>query len=397
MDEKTLNLAAFAENPDNPSTAADDAIARLMKKLRKVPDGLKASRIAYVSDYVTRAGADMSGWLVVLSGNKRLRVLKEIYGENADVPAEWFQDITSMPKDRRREFIINMNVNEGEWVSSVLMRQYSRDELKELMGKDELDAILSDLPRPQTLAENEEIEPGEFASEMTFKFSLTRAERDRAIEKLMPKVAILENVSGIVKGNARDYCRRILARLSDAGYATQVFLLNAATMGVPQTRQRTFFIARRRDLGLPPLKLKVCEPPVPFSEIADSKPAPETLTAREYALWLKRRPSDTGFDDIAKRVLGKGSYFNTRLVHSDRVAPTICAANSNALYDAPRHMTRTELLLAASFPLDYSCSTSKLRFAIGMSVAPVQMAHVASAIKEQWLTKGDAPCSRNVQ
>lgn len=184
MAEETVNLAAFAENPDNPSTAADDAIARLMKKLRKVPDGLKASRIAYVSDYVTRAGADMSGWFVVLSGNKRLRVLKEIYGENADVPAEWFQNITSMPKDRQREFIINMNVNEGEWVSSVLMRQYSRDELKELMGKDELDAILSDLPRPQTLAENEEIEPGEFASEMTFKFSLTRAERDRAVEKL---------------------------------------------------------------------------------------------------------------------------------------------------------------------------------------------------------------------
>lgn len=217
------------------------------------------------------------------------------------------------------------------------------------------------------------------------------------IEKLKPKVAILENVSGIVKGNARDYCRRILARLSDAGFATQVFLLNAATMGVPQTRQRTFFIARRGDLDLPPLKLKVCEPPVPFSEIADSKSAPETLTAREYALWLKRRPSDTGFDDIAKRDLGKGSYFNTRFIHAERVAPTICAANNNVLYDQPRHMTREEMLLAASFPLDYNCPVSKLRFAVGMSVAPVQMAHIAAAIKEQWLTKGDSPCNTKAQ
>lgn len=181
---KTVRLDAFAENPDNPSVASDDAIARLMKKLRKVPDGLKASRIAYVTDYVTRKGVSMSQWFVVLSGNKRLRVLKEIYGESADVPADWFQDVTSMPPDARREFIVNMNVVEGEWIASLLMQQYSRDELKELMGKDELDSILADLPRPQQLADNAEIEPSSFAETMTLKFQLTRAERDRALEAL---------------------------------------------------------------------------------------------------------------------------------------------------------------------------------------------------------------------
>lgn len=182
--DQTINLAAFAENPDNPSTASDDAIARLMKKLRKVPDGLKASRIAYVTDYVTRKGVSMSQWLVVLSGNKRLRALREIYGDNAEVPADWFQDVTSMPLAARREFIINMNVVEGEWIASLLMQQYSRDELKELMGKDELDAILADLPRPQQLADNAEIEPSSFGETMTLKFQLTRAERDRATARL---------------------------------------------------------------------------------------------------------------------------------------------------------------------------------------------------------------------
>lgn len=181
---ETVNLSAFAENPDNPSTASDDAIARLMKKLRKVPDGLKASRIAYVTDYVTRKGVSMSQWLVVLSGNKRLRALKEIYGESADVPADWFQDVTPMPLAARREFIVNMNVVEGEWVASLLMQQYSRDELKELMGKEELDSILADLPRPQQLADNAEIEPSSFGETMTLKFELARAERDRALETL---------------------------------------------------------------------------------------------------------------------------------------------------------------------------------------------------------------------
>jgi len=199
--DQTINLSLFAENPDNPSVASDDAIARLMKKLRKVPDGLKASRIAYVTDYVTRAGVDMSQWLVALSGNKRLRILKEIYGENASVPAEWFQDVTGLTPAQRREFIVAMNVSDGEWVAEKLMQLYSKDELKELMGKDELDAILSMIPRPQNLEENQELAADDFAGEMTLKFNLTRADRDRAQAALArldpnPAIAIMKLIGG---------------------------------------------------------------------------------------------------------------------------------------------------------------------------------------------------------
>lgn len=199
--DQTVNLSLFAENPDNPSVASDDAIARLMKKLRKVPDGLKASRIAYVTDYVTRAGVDMSQWLVALSGNKRLRILKEIYGENAEVPADWFQDVTSLTPAQRREFIVAMNVSDGEWVAEKLTQLYSKDELKELMGKDELDAILSMIPRPQNLEENQELAADDFAGEMTLKFNLTRADRDRAQAALArldpnPAIAIMKLIGG---------------------------------------------------------------------------------------------------------------------------------------------------------------------------------------------------------
>lgn len=201
MNTETLNLAAFAENPDNPSVASDDAIARLMKKLRKVPDGLKASRIAYVTDYVTRQGVSMAQWLVVLSGNKRLRVLKEIYGESADVPVNWFQDVTNLTPAQRREFIVNMNITDGEWISSRLMSLYTKDELRELMSKDELDAILSELPRPQSIEENEELAPASFAPEMTLKFTLTRADRDRAQAALAaldkdPAKALMKLIGG---------------------------------------------------------------------------------------------------------------------------------------------------------------------------------------------------------
>ena len=201
MPPETLNLSLFAENPDNPSVASDDAIARLMKKLRKVPDGLKASRIAYVTDYVTRNGVDMSAWLVVLSGNKRLRVLKEIYGSTAEVPADWFQDMTHIPPEARREFIVNMNINDGEWIASRLTQLYAKDELRELMSKDELDSILAELPKTQQLADNAEISTGDFENTMTLKFSLTRADRDIATNTLAtldadPAKALMKLLTG---------------------------------------------------------------------------------------------------------------------------------------------------------------------------------------------------------
>ena len=57
------------------------------------------------------------------------------------------------------------------------------------------------------------------------------------IKKLRPKVAILENVKGIILGNARAYSKEIVKSLTSAGYDVQVFMLNAASMGIPQKRE----------------------------------------------------------------------------------------------------------------------------------------------------------------
>ena len=64
-----MRLNELRENPANPSTATKIEIERLAKKLKRVPLGLTAMRIAYVTD--TPDGGKM-----VISGNKRLRVLK---------------------------------------------------------------------------------------------------------------------------------------------------------------------------------------------------------------------------------------------------------------------------------------------------------------------------------
>lgn len=61
-------------------------------------------------------------------------------------------------------------------------------------------------------------------------------------KRLQPKVVIAENVKGIIIGNAKGWVNQIVKGFDDAGYAVQIFLFNAARMGVPQKRERVFLL-----------------------------------------------------------------------------------------------------------------------------------------------------------
>lgn len=139
-----LRLADFVENPDNPSTASDEVFARLVEKLRRNPGGLAANRIAYITD-----DPRFSGQRVVLSGNKRLRALKLIYGEDGAIPAEWTEDITPMTTEQRRVFLVAANVVEGEWDAALMRELYTAEELGALLGDDALDNLLSEVQTAQ--------------------------------------------------------------------------------------------------------------------------------------------------------------------------------------------------------------------------------------------------------
>ena len=130
-----MKLSELIENPDNPSVATDEEIKRLKGKLERVPKGLTAMRIAYVTDKV-------EGKKMVISGNKRLRVLKEKYGEEAELPDDYFQDVTSMSEAERHEFIVTANISDGHWDAKKLLEQYDTSELSELMESEEIDKLI---------------------------------------------------------------------------------------------------------------------------------------------------------------------------------------------------------------------------------------------------------------
>lgn len=74
----------------------------------------------------------------------------------------------------------------------------------------------------------------------------------RLLRGLKPKVFIMENVSGMVKGIMKLVFVEILKELKASGYKVSARLLNAMYFNVPQSRQRMIFIGVRDDLAIAP-------------------------------------------------------------------------------------------------------------------------------------------------
>jgi site-specific DNA-cytosine methylase len=71
----------------------------------------------------------------------------------------------------------------------------------------------------------------------------------RLVEGLQPKVFVMENVSGMVKGKMKLVFRTIMETLKATGYTVRCQLLNAMYYGVPQSRERLIWIGVRPDIG----------------------------------------------------------------------------------------------------------------------------------------------------
>lgn len=193
------------------------------------------------------------------------------------------------------------------------------------------------------------------------------------VERLKPKVAIAENVKGMILGNAKGYTKQVMARFREIGYEPQLFLVNAADCGVPQRRERVFFCAKRKDTTAPAL---------------DLSPSEKWVSFREACADLPRRPPSL-------RLVTAGNQRHTIAGRTtpwsqSQPSPTLVATSGNELFD-PRTKTFTSTTLAeakrlGSFPDDYEAESEKIgKYMIGMSVPPRMTETVARAVCEQWL------------
>ena len=207
------------------------------------------------------------------------------------------------------------------------------------------------------------------------------------VEKLKPKIVVAENVTGLLKGNAKGYVNEIIKRFKQLGYDVQLFKLNAAHMNVPQARERVFFIANNQNY--PKLKLNFNEKLILFKECrtAHGRVIDPDSAKATYQYLKHMKLSDKSIKDIKKRLYGKESNFNNQIIRDCDVAPTLSASGQSIRAYDKTWLSDNDCRNITTFPQDYDFGKESAKYICGMSVPPNMMANIASEIYEQWLKK----------
>jgi DNA (cytosine-5)-methyltransferase 1 len=221
-------------------------------------------------------------------------------------------------------------------------------------------------------------------------------------KELQPKVVVAENVKGLLLGEAKEYVIKIYKDFDKAGYYVQHFLLDASKMGVPQRRERVFFICLRKDLAnqflhckdmfteLPKIEMEFKEPTITLNDIKDNNVNDEKceMTDVKRNIWNNRINGDSDFSCTLARIENRpNSMFNNNYLYGNRALNTITSKKNDVLFDEPRHCNFNENTSGQTFPKDYNFLNMPYLYLLGMSVPPVMTAQIASNIYEQWLSK----------
>lgn len=219
-------------------------------------------------------------------------------------------------------------------------------------------------------------------------------------EKLQPKIVIAENVKGLLQGKANIIVNDIRKAFDKAGYTFQYWLLDASKMGVPQRRERVFFICMRKDLAapflyqkdlfslLPKLSLEFKEQPIPYKEfVEDVKEGIFSITPSGSLLYDKTKPVERFSKSHPKGYM----YSSYKAKLNDVLFTILCEDKYRGGAFHPtvkRPLSYSEVANASTFPTDYDpIKPLYLYRYAGMSVPPICMAQIAHQVYLQWLSK----------
>ena len=231
----------------------------------------------------------------------------------------------------------------------------------------------------------------------------------RIAKDIKPKVIIAENVKGLTMDTARAKLAEFINGFEKIGYLTTYKVLNAAEYGVPQSRQRTFFVCVREDvadaIGMNMLNVNSISFPDPSTPkehgkyskevsiekaiddlVNDPKEVKELLDVvengflKKFVALLPKNPS--------KVLQPKETCFNLKRPARHLPCPTLTqtgqqkGASGVIHYNEDRKLTIKELKRIMSLPDDYELTGTFDQQAerIGRMVAPKMMLALASHV-----------------
>jgi len=150
----------------------------------------------------------------------------------------------------------------------------------------------------------------------------------RLINDLQPKVFIMENVSGMVKGKMKGMFIEIINQLKSLNYNVKCKLLNAKFYEVPQSRERLFFIGVRKDLNIEPSF------PIPSKKVITVKEAIKNIKLSEIK--LPKGEIEINYNNtVTVTTLGNASYENLTIFETGGTSAPIFEriVFNNVLFD----------------------------------------------------------------
>ena len=205
------------------------------------------------------------------------------------------------------------------------------------------------------------------------------------VRKLKPKCMIMENVEGLLLGEAWSYVQKIYKDLDEAGYDVNHYVCKSEEMGVPQTRHRVFFIAFRKDLEFDYGKLDMYfnYEPVPYGVIKSGVGAPIRQDTQYFDVLSRATEEDKRISDVFVRERERERCFGAKIAWEHNVLQTITA---NLDYFRGKEKTRIsseDIIAAQTFPQDYDFgnhSYNNIAYVCGMSVPPVMIKRIVERI-----------------
>ena len=206
--------------------------------------------------------------------------------------------------------------------------------------------------------------------------------------KLKPKVVIMENVEGLLLGEAWSYVQRIYREFREAGYKVWHWLLKGEEMGVPQTRHRVFFVAVQNELGIDPswLDMTFNYEPITYGEIKEGTVNKLDKNTETYQLILEALPEEKSIGDVNLRLHNKVSGFQTYLINEEDIVPTIRSKSDVIDRKGMGTLSIETMRNSQTFPEDYDFirnTRSSASFILGMSVPPVMTQRVVRKLIDE--------------
>lgn len=183
----------------------------------------------------------------------------------------------------------------------------------------------------------------------------------RILSEMKPKCFILENVKGLVSHDNGKTIKTILSELTSVGYDVSYRVLTSIDYGVPQMRQRVYFVGFRSDLKLELSSFKwpeVKECPSLKEYLIDNNPADkDRLNILHHYLNNPTNKGKYSVEDLRKL---EGKILDTRMndlrIYTNK-CPTLRSQRDGVLYVRDGiiyQLTGYEALLLQGFPRAYA-------------------------------------------